>query len=162
MGMQARIGANREVYEAGGARCVINPDFATGKITSIKAGLNALGAGESGTILMLKVDQPRSSDIIRQALDAHHGADDALITIPTCGGKGGHPIAVSGSLLSELRAIQGSTQGMRAATRRHQAETQRVELGAEELLWDVNTPEQYKIALAAAGFRLPEKNFLSL
>jgi CTP:molybdopterin cytidylyltransferase MocA len=156
--LQARIGANREVYQAGAVHCAHNPDFASGKTTSIKAGLQAIGgsAAQSGTILMLNVDQPRSAGIIRRVLDAHRSADGAVITIPTCRGKGGHPNVLSRSLLPELLEIDEATQGMRAVTQQHQAATQRVELGAVELLWDVNTPEQYRATLAAAGLPLPD------
>lgn len=147
--LQARIGANRDVYNLGRVRCVINEDYAQGKTTSIKTGLWALGssADSDAAILMLNVDQPRSVRIIRETLDAHHDADANLITIPTYRGKGGHPIVVSRSLYSELIAIDEKTQGMRAVTKRHCDATQRVELGAAELLWDVNTPEQYQAAL---------------
>ena len=149
--LQARIGANRDVYQAGGVRCVVNPDYAEGKTTSIKAGLRAISRpndGPTGPILLLNVDQPRSAAVIRQVIAAHLH-DDALITIPTCHGKGGHPIAVSRALYQELLEINEVTQGMRAITARHQDVTRRVELEEPELLWDVNTPEQYQAALAA-------------
>ena len=151
--LQARIGANRDVYEAGNVRCVVNADYAEGKTTSIKAGLDAVSApaGDAGTIVLLNVDQPRSAGIIRRVLEAHHNGGGALITIPTCGGKGGHPIVVSRRLYREMRVIDERAQGMRAVTERHRESTQRVELGAPELLWDVNTPEQYQAALAALG-----------
>ena len=151
--LQARIGANRDVYAVGNVRCVINGDYAQGKTTSIKTGLRDLtGAGSpAGSILMLNVDQPRSAGIVRRTLTAHQEADGALITIPTYNGKGGHPIVASRALYDEMMAITEATEGMRAVTERHKAETQRVELGAAELLWDVNTPEQYQAALAAAG-----------
>lgn len=161
--LQARIGANREVYAAGNVRCVINSDYAQGKTTSIKAGLRALapepnsnpesgsnsGSG-SGPILFLNVDQPRSAGVIRQVLDAHCDGG-ALITIPTCNGKGGHPVAVSRELRGELLAISEATQGMRAVMNRRRAATRRVELGAPELLWDLNTPKQYRAAARAAA-----------
>lgn len=147
--LQARVGANRDVYNLGKVRCVINEDYAQGKTTSIKTGLWALGpsANPDAAILMLNVDQPRSARIIKSTLDAHRDGDANLITIPTYCGKGGHPIVVSRSLYRELIAIDEKTQGMRAVTERHQEATQRVELGAAELLWDVNTPEQYQAAV---------------
>ena len=151
--LQARVGVNRDVYALGGVRCVHNPDYAEGKTTSIKTGLRAISDGQDsgGPILMLNVDQPRSADVIRKVLEAHQDSDGALITIPTCNGKGGHPIALARELHGEMLEITEVTQGMRAVTERHKAATQRVELGAPELLWDVNTPEQYQAALAAAG-----------
>ena len=150
--LQARIGANSDVYALGNVRCILNPDYAQGKTTSIKAGLRAVSneAGQDGPLLFLNVDQPRSASIIRQALASHQGGNGALITIPACNGKGGHPIILSRSLYAELLDISELTQGMRAVTERHRGETQRVELRAPELLWDVNTPEQYQAAVEAA------------
>ena len=150
--LQARIGANRDVYALGKVRSVVNDDYARGKTTSIKTGLWAIGPSHNprAAIVMLNVDQPRSRGIIEKVLGAHRAADK-LITIPTCEGKGGHPIVVSRRLYAELSAIDEQTQGMRAVTERHRENTQRVELGAPELLWDVNTPEQYQAALKAAG-----------
>ena len=162
--LQARIGVNSDVYAAGNVRCVINRDYMRGKTTSIKAGVRAIagpdadpdnpdaGPAGGGSILLLNVDQPRGAPVIRRALAAHQSGAGAgaLITIPTCRGKGGHPIIVSRSLRSEMLAIDESTQGMRAIIQRRQSATQRVELGCPELLWDVNTPEQYRAALAAA------------
>ena len=151
--LQARVGANRDVYQAGGVRCVVNADYAEGKTTSIKAGLRAISRpddGPPGPILLLNVDQPRSAGVIQQVITAHLDGD-ALITIPTCDGKGGHPIAVSRVLYQELLEINEVTQGMRAVTERHRDASRRVELGAPELLWDVNTPEQYQAVLAAIG-----------
>ena len=147
--LQARIGANRDVYNLGMVRCVVNDDYAQGKTTSIKTGLWALGPSSDpdAAIMMLNVDQPRSSEIIKRTLQAHRDGNANLITIPTYGGKGGHPIVVSRRLYAELIAIDELTQGMRAVTERHRDATQRVELGAAELLWDVNTPEQYQAAL---------------
>ena len=151
--LQARIGVNRDVYDLGGVRCVTNEDYAQGKTTSIKAGLWALGpsADPNAAIVMLNVDQPRSSGIIEQTLAVHHSRPDTLITIPTCRGKGGHPIVVSRRLYDELIAIDEQSQGMRAVTERYRDCTQRVELSAPELLWDVNTPEQYQAAVRAWG-----------
>ena len=153
--LQARIGANSDVYAAGNVRCVINRDYLRGKTTSIIAGLRAItpapSAGDNeGSILLLNVDQPRSPAVIRQVLDAHQANPAALITIPTCGGQGGHPIVARRRLYGEMIAITEATQGMRALTERHRHRTQRPELGHPELLWDVNTPEQYEAAQNAA------------
>lgn len=169
--LQARIGVNSAVYAAGSVRCIVNNDYARGKTTSIIAGVRSIAgirsitgpgsiaaagatgqpAQSDGAIILLNVDQPRRAGTIRRILDAHRNNPETLITIPTCGGKGGHPIVVSRTLLPEMLALTEATQGMRALTERHQARTQRIELDAPELLWDVNTPEQYRAALAAAN-----------
>jgi CTP:molybdopterin cytidylyltransferase MocA len=52
-------------------------------------------------------------------------------------------------MLDELLLINEETQGMKAVVQRHKADTQRVEMESPEVLWDLNTPEQYGEALRA-------------
>ena len=126
---------------------VHNPDYKTGKTTSIKAGareLQRLGARDS--LLLLNVDQPRTSDLIRRVVNVHDN-EDALVTVPTWGGKGGHPIVMSTSLLEELLEIREETLGVKALRIRHEDRTQRVDLGDPQVALDMNTPEDYQTAL---------------
>ncbi len=125
-----------------------NPDHLEGKTTSIKAGLRALEPGDCRSVLFLNVDQPRSVETVRAVIDAHHNGAD-LITIPTHGGKGGHPIALDISLLEEMLAVSEDTLGMKAVTQRHVDRTRRLELDAPEILLDLNTPEDYQAALGS-------------
>ena len=39
------------------------------------------------------------------------------------------------------------TLGLKAVTQRHENEVHKVELGIPEVLWDLNTPEDYQDAL---------------
>ena len=142
-----------------GVLCVYNPDYRQGKTTSIKAGLRGLrqsqdcstGAFQEDAILVLNVDQPRSSDIIRRIMELHlqtgTSGRTCLITIPTYRGKGGHPMVLSTSLIDELLNISEDTLGIKAIVRRHEEETQRVEMDSPELLLDLNTPQDYQKAL---------------
>lgn len=129
-----------------GAQWVHNPDYLQGKTTSLKVGLRALGDPAASCILILNVDQPRGADTIRGVIAAH-SAKGQLITIPCHQGKGGHPVAVSTTLLPELTEITEETAGLKEVVRRHASETHRVELGIGELLLDLNTPEDYQKAL---------------
>ena len=94
----------------------------------------------------MNVDQPRKPETIRELLQLHL-AGESLITIPTFSGKGGHPILLAAGLLPEVEAIDEESQGLKAVTRRHEKSTARVELGTPEILWDLNTPEDYQAAL---------------
>jgi len=128
----------------------LNPDYLQGKTTSIKAGLRALETEQLDAILILNVDQPRSADVIRSLLKEHLSQDN-LITIPTHNGKGGHPIILSPSLMDELREIDEETFGIKAVVQRHLESTRRMELENPEVLWDLNTPEEYQRVLRAGG-----------
>ena len=78
-----------------------------------------------------------------------HQASSFRITIPTYGGKGGHPIFIAAELLPELADIEEETQGLKAVVRRHADATERFEIDDPTLLWDLNTPEDYQQALDA-------------
>ena len=129
----------------------INPDYSQGKTTSIKAGLDALGSGNLGkneisVILILNVDQPRSWETVREVLRRHQESGK-LITIPTFKGKGGHPIALDPALLPELSSIVEENLGVKAVVQAHVDSTHRTEMPTAEVLWDLNTPEEYQAAL---------------
>ena len=139
-----------ELADTAGVSWQLNPDYLQGKTTSIKAGLNALGTDQPQALLLLNVDQPRSADVIRSLL-GEHLSQGGLITIPTHNGKGGHPIILSPTLLDELRQIDEESFGIKAVVQRHLEATRRVEMDSPEVLWDLNTPEEYQRALEAGG-----------
>ena len=132
-----------------GVDWVLNHDYLDGKTTSIKAGLSALDHELADEILLLNVDQPRSSADIAHILQTHR-AGDCLVTIPTCGGKGGHPIALSAGLLDELLSIDEESQGVKAVVQRRPESVNRFPLENPEILLDLNTPEQYRQAVEAS------------
>ena len=124
----------------------VNPDYRQGKTTSIKAGLNALDPGMPSAILILNVDQPRSAETIGSLL-LQHRQGGRSITIPRYRGMGGHPLVLDSALLEELKSIDEESLGVRAVVRRHQDATLLVEMDTPEVLWDLNTPEQYEAAI---------------
>ena len=131
-----------------GVDWTVNPNYAQGKTTSIKAGLNALcsGGNDISVILILNVDQPRTSGTVREVLRRHRETGK-LVTIPTFKGKGGHPIALDPILMPELLLIVEETFGVKAVVQAHADSTNRTEMPDSEILWDLNTPEEYQAAL---------------
>lgn len=129
---------------------VFNPDYQAGKTTSIKTGIKAVlrspQAAAAQTLVLLNVDQPRTAETISTLLSRHESSD-CLITIPVFQGKGGHPLILDCSLLPELLEIAEASQGIRAVVRKHEERLQRVEVDNAEVLWDLNTPEQYQAAV---------------
>jgi len=131
-----------------GASWTLNNDYLQGKTTSLKAGVAALAGQPISDVLLLNVDQPRNADTVRRLLERHQ-ASSFRITIPTYGGKGGHPILIAAELFPELAEIEEESQGLKAVVRRHAEATERYELDDPSVLLDLNTPEQYKKALDA-------------
>jgi len=133
------------VESVDGASWALNPDYLQGKTTSLKTGVAALAGKQVSEVLLLNVDQPRSAETVR-TLVKRHLESSYLITIPTHGGKGGHPILITAGLLPELAVIDEESQGLKAVIRRHGEATERFELDDPTVLWDLNTPEQYQNA----------------
>ena len=131
------------------ARVVVNRRYPTGKSSSVRAGLRRLRP-ETTAIVVLSVDQPRSPGLVRRVLAAHRESG-APITYPAYQGKGGHPIVFSANLLPEMLRVREATEGLRQVVERHRAAVNKVELGDPEALLDLNRPEDYEQALAAAA-----------
>ncbi len=125
---------------------VLNRDYATGKTSSVRAGMDAIPE-DADAVLVLAVDQPRPAGLIRRLRQAHE-TSDALITVPSFGGRHGHPTIFSRELFPEIRDIREETQGLRAVRHRHRARTQVNETATRIPLTDINTPEEYQDALA--------------
>ena len=123
---------------------VRNPDFATGKVSSIVAGVSA--ADPDAHLLILGVDQPRPTGLISQVCDAHLQGSSA-ITIAGYQGRRGHPVAFRPALRPELFALEEATEGLRALLRAHAADVQVVETGDPLALTNLNTPGDYAAAL---------------
>ena len=123
---------------------IVNPDYASGKVSSIRAGV--AGAPANYDVLLLGVDQPRPPALIGSVLRAHASAG-ARITVASYHGHGGHPVVFGASLRPELLAITEQSEGLRAVLRAHAQEVQHVETGDPLALVNLNTPQDYEAAL---------------
>lgn len=129
-----------------GATMLINPFYQRGKTTSLKTGLRALDPQKTDSVLILNVDQPRTQETLETIID-HHQRNASLITIPTHNRKRGHPVIVSLKLMDELMAVTEARQGLKSIMRAHAKEISEVEMETDEVLLDLNTPQDYQSAL---------------
>ena len=74
------------------------------------------------------------------------------MSIPTFGGRRGHPISFNGRLLPELRRVTEEEEGLRSIVRRHAEHVVEVPVDSEVVVWNLNDPAAYAAARAAAGF----------
>lgn len=123
---------------------VRNDAYRDGKATSVRAGVTALPA-DADAVLILAVDQPRPSWLIRRVLEAHHRGH-ASISIPRYQSRGGHPLVFDAKLVPELQQVQEETQGIRQVVRRHESKISWVEMDTPLVRVDLNTPEAYEEA----------------
>ncbi|MCH8191217.1 MAG: nucleotidyltransferase family protein [Chloroflexi bacterium] len=133
-----------EVMKSPRTHAVINPDYRQGKTTSIKTGLRNLRTAVGG-VMLLAVDQPRPRHILQRLIDAHL-TDETLVSVPTCGGKHGHPPLFHASLLGELLAITEERQGIREVIERHRDGLRAVAFDSPLVLTNINTPDDYRRA----------------
>lgn len=126
---------------------VFNPDHATGRASSIRAGVTKTKQGRD--ILIVSVDQPRPAWLLQRLIDSHFNGRH-LVSVPTYRGRNGHPTIFSHTLRDELLAVDEHGQGLKAVVRRHATEINRVEIDSEWTLVNLNHPEDYNRALALA------------
>lgn len=136
------------IAEAAGATVVLNPEYKTGRASSIRAGAAAL-PDDTRAVITLNVDQPREAALIRCVLEAHFAAK-GMITTPEEGGQRGHPVIFDGALLPELREVTEEAEGLRAVVRRHAERRRIVPIDDPAIHLEFNTPAEYDAARAEA------------
>lgn len=136
------------VEHAGSSQVIIavNPDYRTGKTSSIKAGLKAIGPGPS-CILLQAADQPRPAELIRELVE-EHVKTAAQISIPSLAGKHGHPPVFDAAFIPELLEITEESQGVLGVIERHRNCVREVAIDDPIVLTNLNTEEDYRRALS--------------
>lgn len=157
----------------GRARPVMNPDYAQGQSTSLRAGLAAaigncpplvvgapqaalasdrlIGAttSEVAAIVFILGDQPLQRTTTIEALIAAYRRAGAAIVMPSYDGVRGNPVLFDKSLFPELAALTGD-EGARSLLRAHAAQIMTVPVDGPAPA-DVDTWEDYQAILAMAG-----------
>src|SRR5580765_4831408 len=120
---------------------VLTPDYRSGKVSSIVAGVGA--CAEGAHVLVLGVDQPRPTGLISRVVEQHRQQSRA-ITIAGFAGRRGHPVLFVPALRAELLAIDEATQGLRSVLQRHAIDIAIIDTGSPLALVNLNTPEDYQ------------------
>ena len=122
------------------ATVVVNPDYALGMSTSLRAGLRAIHSSAEAFFAVL-ADQPLVSPATLDVLIARREESNARILIPTYTGIRGNPVLLDHSLSGEVEAITGD-QGCRAIFGDYADDILEVPVDDPGVLLDVDTPEQ--------------------
>ena len=124
-------------------RFVLNKEFEKGQSSSVKAGLRGVGP-TTQAILVLPGDivniDPRSINKVVEA----YALVKAPIVVASHGGRPGHPILLAKELFEEILRIDEETFGLKSVVKRHAEEVKRVETDSDNVIWDVDTPEDLK------------------
>lgn len=147
-------GHERERVEAALAgqpvRFAHNPGYATGEMTSsLQVGLRALSPGTAACLLVLG-DQPLlRGRVIWQLLDAYARAPGGIVA-PSYHGRRGHPVLIDRAFWPALLAL-GEGEAPRDVLRARADAIQHIEVDTNWVLRDIDTPEDYALALREAG-----------
>lgn len=128
-------------------RVMLNPVFYQGRSGSIRIGAKAVNR-DADAILIQSVDQPREAAFLRQLVASHKS--EASATLPTCNGKHGHPIMVSGRLRSEMMSAAEETHGLDGVLKAHGGMIAEAPFD-DSCFVDLNTPEDYEAARRRFG-----------
>jgi len=123
------------------ADIVTNEEWEAGMSTSMQVGLQAVRPDVQAALLVL-ADQPAITPDIIIALIERYRETGAVIVVPTYQGKRGNPTLFDRSLFPELFKVRGD-QGGRQLVDMYADRTERVEVGSEAILVDVDTEEDY-------------------
>jgi len=123
------------------ADIVTNEEWEAGLSTSVQAGLRAARPDIQAALFVL-ADQPAITPEIVTTLLQRYRETGAPIVVPTSQGKRGNPALFDRSLFAELMKVRDD-QGGRQFIDRDSDRVQRVEVGSEAVLIDVDTEEDY-------------------
>lgn len=128
-------------------RVMLNPRYHAGRSGSLRIGAKAVSR-DADQILISSVDQPRPAEFLRSILDAHQPS--SIATRPSCNGKHGHPLVVSGSLREEMMTVPDSLEGLRSILESRSSKI--MDVPTDDIcLLDLNTPEDYDEAKRRLG-----------
>lgn len=133
------IGARLRLPE--GCRVVLNPDYAEGQSTSLRAGLSCLGRDVDAAVILLG-DQPDMTAALIDVMVRAWNETKPLAARAYFGGVPGHPVVVSRSLWKEV-ASQSGDRGAAGLMDSLGAGVVEVHVGKQPLQ-DVDTWEQYE------------------
>jgi molybdenum cofactor cytidylyltransferase len=94
--------------------------------------------------LLVPADHPAlDPGVVRQLIDARRANPDKTIIIPTHAGRRGHPTLIAWGHVEGIRQHPAG-QGLNTYLRRHAAETLEVPVASADILFDLDTPEDYE------------------
>jgi len=121
-------------------RLVHNPDYAQGLSTSLKAGLGAVPDNVDSAIVCLG-DMPQvTTPLIDRLIATFDPKSNALVVVPTIGGKRGNPVVWSRQFFPELMRLDGDV-GARHLIGANADVVTEVSVEDTGVLIDVDTPE---------------------
>lgn len=139
----------RGMKRAGESVLVLNAQPERGQLSSLQAGLRALGAAPRG-VFFHPVDIPAIAETTVDRMIAEWG--EAPVAQPRYQGRKGHPVLIAPEVAAELLG-QAAEATAREVLDRHRERTCWVEVDDAGILRDADTPDDYRRLSAGAEER---------
>lgn len=131
----------RQTLTPYGVHIIDNPDYDSGMLSSIRAGLRA--APDATGYAVLLGDQPQvGADLIRIVAEAFDETC-APIVAPAYKGKRGHPLIFAGMFKQEILTCFDEV-GLRGLLQSHPDQIHEIPVDRPGILEDIDTPEDYE------------------
>jgi molybdenum cofactor cytidylyltransferase len=124
-------------------RFVVNEDYAKGQSGSVKVGLAEIEAGTEAVLILPGDVAMIDTHSINKVIEAYNKRNSPIV-VASHAGRHGHPILLSEKLFNEIELIDEATFGLKSVVDRHESEVQTVETGSENVLLDIDTPQDLK------------------
>jgi len=139
------------VADAAGVVAVPNPDYTHGMLSSVRAGLAAAPGSWDAAMLALG-DQPLVTRATVRELVRVAETRPRRIVVPAYKGRRGHPLILPREFWNEALTDHDDI-GLRGVLRAHPSAVSEVTFDSEDVLSDMDTPEDYQNALARLSDR---------
>jgi molybdenum cofactor cytidylyltransferase len=133
----------REVLTGLPCHLVVNSDFEKGQSSSLKAGLMEVHS-ETRAVLVLPGDVAKIDSLSINKVVNSYMLNAGMIVVAAHNGKHGHPILLDRSLFGEIAQITEETWGLKSVVRKYKHEVRLVEVGSDNVLRDVDTPNDLR------------------
>ena len=140
----------RAQVDLSGTTVVVNPDYALGQSTSVKAGIARVAEAADAAMILLG-DQPLVQEEVINCLIRSFRHSRAPIVVPVFQGRRGNPVIIARVLFDELIACLIGDTGARILFSTHSDEIQRVAVSTDAVLFDVDQMADYHRLLARSG-----------
>jgi molybdenum cofactor cytidylyltransferase len=123
----------------------VNPCPEGGMLSSVKWALSQASEAADAFLFALG-DQPQLRSEVLASLIRAAETDARSIFVPVYGGRRGHPVLFRALHRAEILALP-PTVGLNAVMHAQPAEVAEVAAASDDVLWDIDTPEDYRRAL---------------
>jgi molybdenum cofactor cytidylyltransferase len=150
VGHEARAVVDDFVASGLPARLVENPDYESGQLSSLLAGLRVVDRPGVTAVLVTLVDVPLVSPATVRAVVDRYRQTHAPVVRPSRGDEHGHPLLIDRSLFDAVRRADAA-EGVKPVIRAHATRDGNVESDDAGAFTDIDTPSDYELHIRATS-----------